>query len=117
MDTNGYIVGIDIGGTANKFTVIDGTGRFLIDRLVELPSRVTEGPDVAIPAMRQAYETAIEAGSFGTNGWRGTSQSSTRRVATVRARGAAAACLRGAVLTAIPASSNVTLTVPSWSVR
>lgn len=60
METNGYIVGIDIGGTANKFTVIDRSGRFLIDRLVELPSRVTEGPDVAIPAMRQAYETAIE---------------------------------------------------------
>jgi glucokinase len=60
LDTNTYIVGIDIGGTANKFTVIDGSGRFLIDQLVELPSRVTEGPDVAIPAMRQAFEAAVE---------------------------------------------------------
>jgi predicted NBD/HSP70 family sugar kinase len=60
LDTNAYIVGIDIGGTANKFTVIDGSGQFLIDELHELPSRVLEGPDVAIPAMRQAFETAIE---------------------------------------------------------
>lgn len=59
LDTNSYIVGIDIGGTANKFTVIDGAGEFLIDRLVELPSRVTEGPAVAIAAMRTAFEAAI----------------------------------------------------------
>jgi len=53
-------VGIDIGGTANKFTLINGAGEFLIDRLVELPSRVTEGPAVAIPAMRDAFEAAVE---------------------------------------------------------
>lgn len=60
LDTETYIVGIDIGGTANKFTVIDSSGEFLIDRLVELPSRVTEGPAVAIGAMRQAFEAALE---------------------------------------------------------
>ncbi len=60
LDTDAYIVGIDIGGTANKFTVIDRSGAFLIDRLVELPSRVIDGPDVAIPAMRNAFEAAIE---------------------------------------------------------
>lgn len=60
MNTNAYVVGIDIGGTANKFTVIDRTGQFLIDQLVELPSRVTEGPEVAIPAMREAYDAAVE---------------------------------------------------------
>ena len=53
-------MGIDIGGTANKFTLINGAGEFLIDRLVELPSRVTEGPAVAIPAMRDAFEAAVE---------------------------------------------------------
>ena len=39
--------------------MIDGTGRFLIDQLVELPSRVTEGPHVAVPAMRDAFESAV----------------------------------------------------------
>jgi glucokinase len=58
--THTYIVGIDIGGTANKFTVIDAQGRYLIDHLVELPSRVTEGPKIAIAAMRQAFESACQ---------------------------------------------------------
>jgi glucokinase len=60
MDSGSYIVGIDIGGTANKFTVIDAMGAFLIDRLVELPSLVTDGPAAAIPAMRNAFEAAVD---------------------------------------------------------
>ncbi len=55
-----YLVGLDNGGTANKFTVMDRDRRFLIDRLVELPSRVTEGPAAAIAALREAFEAAIE---------------------------------------------------------
>ena len=53
------VVGLDNGGTANKFTVMDRDGNFLIDRLVELPSRVTEGPAAAIAALREAFEAAI----------------------------------------------------------
>ena len=60
LDVNSYIVGIDIGGTANKFTLINATGEFLIARLVGLPSLVPEGPAVAIPAMRHAFEAAVE---------------------------------------------------------
>ncbi len=55
-----YVVGLDNGGTANKFTVMDRAGNFLIDSLVELPSRVTEGPTAAIGALREAFEAAIE---------------------------------------------------------
>ena len=55
-----YVVGLDNGGTANKFTVMDRDGNFLIDRLVELPSRVTEGPAAAIGALRDTFEAAIE---------------------------------------------------------
>ena len=45
MDTaSGWVVvGIDNGGTSNNATVLDGSGRFLVDRLVEMPSLVTEG--------------------------------------------------------------------------
>lgn len=60
MNASGsYVVGLDNGGTANKFTVMDRDGNFLIDRLVELPSRVTEGPAAAIGALREAFEAAI----------------------------------------------------------
>lgn len=57
--TGSYVVGLDNGGTANKFTVMNRSGEFLIDRLVELPSRVTEGPAAAITALTEAFEAAI----------------------------------------------------------
>jgi predicted NBD/HSP70 family sugar kinase len=50
------VVGLDNGGNKNNATVIDPTGRFLVDSMVETPSRVTEGPDVAIEALAQAFE-------------------------------------------------------------
>ena len=54
------VVGIDTGGTSNNATVLDASGRFLVDRLVELPSLVTEGPEVAIDAMARALDNVLE---------------------------------------------------------
>jgi glucokinase len=34
------VVGLDNGGTSNNATVLDASGRFLVDRLVETPSSV-----------------------------------------------------------------------------
>jgi predicted NBD/HSP70 family sugar kinase len=48
------VVGLDNGGTAINATVLDSAGRFLVDRLVETPSRVAEGPAVAIDALAGA---------------------------------------------------------------
>jgi len=45
------VVGLDNGGTTNNATVLDSTGRFLVDTLVETPSSVREGPTVAVRAM------------------------------------------------------------------
>src|SRR5918994_4220807 len=53
------VVGIDNGGTSNNATVLDASGRFLVDRLVELPSLVTEGPEVAIDALRQSFDGVL----------------------------------------------------------
>src|SRR5437899_1604274 len=57
------VVGLDNGGTAVNATVLDRTGRFLVDRLVETPSRVEEGPAVAIEALSGAF-----AGVLGLTG-------------------------------------------------
>jgi predicted NBD/HSP70 family sugar kinase len=54
-------VGLDNGGTSNNATVVDAGGRFLIDRLHETPSRVREGPDVAVGALVGAFEHVVEA--------------------------------------------------------
>jgi predicted NBD/HSP70 family sugar kinase len=55
----GIVVGLDNGGTSNNATVLDLEGRFLVDRMVEVPSRVREGPEVAIEALVEALDAAV----------------------------------------------------------
>jgi glucokinase len=54
------VVGIDNGGTSNNATILDPSRGFLVDRLVETPSLVTEGPEVAVDAMAQALENVLD---------------------------------------------------------
>ena len=54
------VVGLDSGGTCNNATVLDETGRFLVDRLVETPSRVHEGPESAVEALAEAFTAVLE---------------------------------------------------------
>ena len=51
MPVDWVVVGVDNGGTANNGTILDASGRFLFDRLVEVPSEVREGPDKVIAAL------------------------------------------------------------------
>jgi predicted NBD/HSP70 family sugar kinase len=53
------VVGIDNGGTTNNATVLDASGRFLVDTLIESPSRVREGPDVAVQALAEAFDAIL----------------------------------------------------------
>jgi glucokinase len=50
------VVGLDVGATAVNATVVavEG-GAFLVDSLCETPSRVREGPTVAMSALREAF--------------------------------------------------------------
>ncbi len=59
MDSNSLVVGIDVGGTTDNVTVVTHDGRFLIDRMLEVPSRVLEGPAAALAALRQVYELGL----------------------------------------------------------
>jgi glucokinase len=54
------VVGIDNGGTSNNATILDPSRGFLVDRLVETPSLVTEGPEAAIDAMARALDNVLE---------------------------------------------------------
>ncbi|MDT5026495.1 MAG: glucokinase [Micromonosporaceae bacterium] len=55
----GVVVGLDNGGTANNATVMDTAGSFLVDRLVEVPSRVLEGPDAAVEALVNSLDLVL----------------------------------------------------------
>lgn len=48
------VVGLDVGGTTCNATVLDADGEFLVDRMVETPSRVTEGPAVTTGVLAAA---------------------------------------------------------------
>jgi predicted NBD/HSP70 family sugar kinase len=53
------VVGLDNGGTSNNATVLDASGRFLVDRLDEVPSCVREGPGPAIDALVMALDQVL----------------------------------------------------------
>ena len=59
------VVGLDVGGTAINATVVDGARRFLIDGLMETPSRVLEGPGATVEAVERALEGAISRAGAG----------------------------------------------------
>jgi glucokinase len=54
------VVGLDNGGTSNNATVLDATGRFLVDHLVENPSLVQEGPESAVEQLAEAFTGILE---------------------------------------------------------
>jgi predicted NBD/HSP70 family sugar kinase len=53
------IVGIDIGGTKDNVTVLDAAGRFLIDHMVDVPSRVVDGTRPALDAMERVLDLGL----------------------------------------------------------
>jgi len=53
------VVGLDNGGTKNNATVLDASGRFLVEELIESPSRVKEGPEVALAALALTFEDVL----------------------------------------------------------
>jgi len=59
MHDGWVVVGLDNGGNKNNATIVDAAGRFLINELVEMPSRVTEGPDVAVQALVDSFDAIL----------------------------------------------------------
>lgn len=54
------VVGIDVGGTKTNATVLDDNGMFLVDHMVEMPSRVTDGPDAAVAAIEAVMMLVLD---------------------------------------------------------
>ncbi len=60
MSDSWVVVGLDNGGTKNNATIAEASGHFLVDQLLERPSRVTEGPDVAVQALVESFEDILQ---------------------------------------------------------
>jgi glucokinase len=60
MQTKDWVVvGLDNGGNKNNATVLDPSGRFLLERLIETPSRVLEGPEIAVQALVDCFDGVL----------------------------------------------------------
>ena len=60
MPVDWVVVGLDNGGTMNNGTILDSSGRLLLDQLVEAPSYVREGPDKAIQSLVDSVRQVLE---------------------------------------------------------
>jgi len=60
QDPPWVVVGLDNGATCNNATVLDAAGVFLVDQLVESPSRVNDGPEVAVESLAESLRTVLE---------------------------------------------------------
>jgi predicted NBD/HSP70 family sugar kinase len=57
---NYIVAGVDLGGTAVNYTLVDDGGRFLIDELCEHPARAIEGPDVCLKQIVEGLSMAVD---------------------------------------------------------
>src|SRR4051812_16045448 len=52
--------GVDLGGTAINYTLIDNEEKFLIDQLCEHPARSREGPAICLQQIEAALNLAVK---------------------------------------------------------
>ena len=60
MADSWVVVGLDNGGNKNNATVLDTEGDFLVKQLYERPSRVTEGPEIAVQALVESFDDILQ---------------------------------------------------------
>ena len=54
------VAGVDLGGTAINYTLVDGQEQFLIKGLCEYPARSKEGPQVCLQQIADGLQMAAE---------------------------------------------------------
>ena len=54
------VAGVDLGGTAINFTLVNGEEQFLIQGLCEHPARSTEGPEICLQQIEDGLKLAVE---------------------------------------------------------
>src|ERR1700746_1419619 len=59
MSVDWVVVGLENAETSNNGTILDSSGRFLLDRMAEVPSEFREGPDKAIHALVLSVEQVL----------------------------------------------------------
>src|SRR5258707_6550255 len=56
----GLVAGVDLGGTAINYTLVDQQERFLIEGLCEHPALAKQGPEVCLQQIADALQMGTE---------------------------------------------------------
>ncbi|MGA3205640.1 MAG: ROK family protein [Bryobacteraceae bacterium] len=59
------VAGVDLGGTAINYTIVNAAEQFLIDGLCEHPALSIQGPDVCLAQIEDGLEIAVEKAGVG----------------------------------------------------
>jgi predicted NBD/HSP70 family sugar kinase len=59
------VAGVDLGGTAINYTLVDADNRFLIEELCEYPALSREGPDVCLTQIADGLNVAVQRVGIG----------------------------------------------------
>ncbi len=54
------VAGVDLGGNAINYTLVNGKEQFLIEGLFEYPARSKEGPDICLQQIEDGLKKAVE---------------------------------------------------------
>ena len=54
------VAGVDLGGTAVNYTLLNDREEFLIEGLCEHPARSTEGPEICLRQIADGLEVAVQ---------------------------------------------------------
>lgn len=54
------VAGVDLGGTAINYTIVNADGKFLIEGLCEHPALSVQGPDVCLKQIEDGLKIAVE---------------------------------------------------------
>src|SRR6202051_5150089 len=54
------VAGVDLGGTAINYTLVNGQEQFLIEVLCEHPARSIEGPEICLQQIEDGLKIAVE---------------------------------------------------------
>jgi glucokinase len=54
------VAGVDLGGTAVNYTLLNDQEQFLIEGLCEYPARSTEGPDICLKQIADGLKIAVD---------------------------------------------------------
>ena len=54
------VAGVDLGGTAVNYTIVDQQGKFLIEGLCEHPALAKQGPDICLQQIADGLKIAAD---------------------------------------------------------